>query len=99
MRSFALLALLTSSTIAIAGDCGNCASGRQGLFARRAERKAARSSCASGSCSTAEVVEETVQPAEIRTTSKTAVKTITGPTQKSTVIVPTGAAKAVAPSK
>jgi hypothetical protein len=91
MRSFALLALLTSSTLAIAGDCG---AGRQGLFARRAERKAARSSCES-----ATLTEETVQPAEIRTTKSTSVKTITGPTSSKTVIVPTGAAKAVAPSK
>jgi len=94
MRSFALLALLASSTLAIAGDCGNCASGRQGLFARRAERKAARSSCES-----ATLTEETVQPAEIRTTKSTSVKTITGPTSSKTVIVPTGAAKAVAPGK
>jgi hypothetical protein len=93
MRSFALLALLASSTLAIAGDCG---AGRQGLFARRAERRAARSSCAS--CESAEVVSETVQPAEIRTTKSTPVKTITGPTSTKTVIVPTGAAKSVAPS-
>ena len=92
MRSFALLALLASSTLAIAGDCG---AGRQGLFARRAERKAARSA----SCESATMTEETVQPAEIRTTKSTPVKTITGPTSTKTVIVPTGAAKAVAPSK
>ena len=94
MRSFALLALLTSSTLAIAGDCG---AGRQGLFARRAERKAARSSCAS--CESATLTEETTQPAEIRTVKSTPVKTITGPTTSKTVIVPTGAAKSVAPSK
>ena len=96
MRSFALLAIFASTTIAIAGDCG---AGRQGLFARRAERKAARSSCASGSCESATLTEETVQAAEIRTTKSTPVKTITGPTKKSTVIVPVGAAKSVAPGK
>jgi len=95
MRSFALLALFASSTIAIAGDCG---AGRQGLFARRAERKASRSAQACSTCESAEVVSETVQAAEIRTTSKQAVKTITGPTKKSTVIVPVGAAKSVAPA-
>ena len=89
-------ALLLSASLSIAGDCGDCASGRQGLFARRAERKAARSACST--CESAEVVSETVQAAEIRTTSKQAVKTITGPVKKSTVIVPLGSAKSVAPA-
>ena len=89
-------ALLLSASLSLAGDCGDCASGRQGLFARRAERKAARSACST--CESAEVVSETVQQAEIRTTSKQAVKTITGPVKKSTVIVPVGAAKSVAPA-
>jgi len=94
MRSFALLALIASSTLAIAGDCGDCASGgRQGLFARRAERKAARSSCAS----TAEMVTETQQPAVIITRTVQPVKTITGPAKKTTTITPTGAAQAVPP--
>jgi hypothetical protein len=96
MRSFALLAIFASTTIAIAGDCG---AGRQGLFARRAERKAARSSCASGSCESATLTEETVQAAEIRTTKSTPVKTITGPSATKITIVPTGAAKSVAPGK
>ena len=92
-------ALLLSASLSIAGDCGDCAQGRQGLFARRAERKAARSSAqACSTCESAEVVSETVQAAEIRTTSKQAVKTITGPVKKSTVIVPVGAAKSVAPA-
>ena len=90
-------ALLLSASLSLAGDCGDCASGRQGLFARRAERKAARSACSTCE-STAEVVSETVQAAEIRTTSKQNVKTITGPVKKSTVIVPVGAAKSVAPA-
>ena len=85
--------LLLATSLSIAGDCGDCASGRQGLFARRAERKAARSACST--CESAEVVSETVQQAEIRTTSKQAVKTITGPVKKSTVIVPVGSAKSV----
>ena len=89
--------LLLATSLSLAGDCGDCASGRQGLFARRAERKAARSACSTCE-STAEVVSETVQAAEIRTTSKQAVKTITGPVKKSTVIVPVGAAKSVAPA-
>ena len=86
-------ALLLSASLSLAGDCGDCASGRQGLFARRAERKAARSACST--CESAEVVSETVQAAEIRTTSRQAVKTITGPVKKSTVIVPVGSAKSV----
>ena len=89
--------LLLATSLSLAGDCGDCASGRQGLLARRAERKAARSACSTCE-STAEVVSETVQAAEIRTTSKQAVKTITGPVKKSTVIVPVGAAKSVAPA-
>ena len=92
---FASLLLVTS--LSIAGDCGE-SSGRQGLFSRRAERKAARSASTCSTCESAEVVTETVQPAEIRTTSKQAVKTITGPARKSTVIVPVGAAKSVAPA-
>ena len=88
--------LLLATSLSLAGDCGDCASGRQGLFARRAERKAARSACST--CESAEVVSETVQAAEIRTTSKQNVKTITGPVKKSTVIVPLGAAKSVAPA-
>ena len=88
--------LLLATSLSIAGDCGDCASGRQGLFARRAERKAARSACST--CESAEVVSETVQAAEIRTTSKQAVKTITGPAKKTITIVPTGAAKSVAPA-
>ena len=91
--------LLLATSLSLNGDCGDCASGRQGLFARRAERKAARSAQACSTCeSTAEVVSETVQAAEIRTTSKQAVKTITGPVKKSTVIVPVGSAKSVAPA-
>ena len=86
--------LLLATSLSLAGDCGDCAQGRQGLFARRAERKAARSACSTCE-STAEVVSETVQQAEIRTTSKQAVKTITGPVKKSTVIVPVGSAKSV----
>ena len=85
--------LLLATSLSLAGDCGDCASGRQGLFARRAERKAARSACST--CESAEVVSETVQAAEIRTTSKQNVKTITGPVKKSTVIVPVGSAKSV----
>ena len=90
--------LLLATSLSLAGDCGDCASGRQGLFARRAERKAARSAQACSTCESAEVVSETVQAAEIRTTSKQNVKTITGPVKKSTVIVPVGAAKSVAPA-
>ena len=88
--------LLLATSLSIAGDCGDCAQGRQGLLARRAERKAARSACST--CESAEVLSETVQAAEIRTTSKQNVKTITGPVKKSTVIVPVGAAKSVAPA-
>ena len=87
-------ALLLSASLSLAGDCGDCASGgRQGLLARRAERKAARSSCAS----TAELVTETQQPAVITTRTTQAVKTITGPAKKTTTITPTGAAQAVQP--
>jgi len=88
--------LLLATSLSLAGDCGDCAQGRQGLFARRAERKAARSACST--CESAEVVSETVQAAEIRTTSRQAVKTITAPVKKSTVIVPLGSAKSVAPA-
>jgi|GEM_PF-4318439 len=88
---FASLILATS--LSLAGDCGDCAGGRQGLFARRAERKAARSSCAS----TAEMVTETQQPAVITTRTVQPVKTITGPAKKTTTITPTGAAQAVQP--
>jgi hypothetical protein len=86
-------ALLLSASLSLAGDCGDCAGGRQGLFARRAERKAARSSCAS----TAEMVTETQQPAVITTRTVQPVKTITGPAKKTTTITPTGAAQAVPP--
>jgi hypothetical protein len=89
-------ALLLSASLSLAGDCGDCAQGRQGLFARRAERKAARS--AQACATTAEVVSETVQQAEIRTTSKQSLKTITGPVKKSVTIVPVGSAKSVAPA-
>ena len=89
---FASLILATS--LSLAGDCGDCASGgRQGLLARRAERKAARSSCAS----TAEMVTETQQPAVITTRTVQPVKTITGPKKSTTTITPTGAAQAVQP--
>ena len=88
---FASLILATS--LSLAGDCGDCAGGRQGLFARRAERKAARSSCAS----TAEMVTETQQPAVITTRTVQPVKTITGPKKSTTTITPTGAAQAVPP--
>ena len=88
--------LLLATSLSLAGDCGEGGLKRQGLFARRAERKAARSACST--CESAEVVSETVQAAEIRTTSKQNVKTITGPVKKSTVIVPVGAAKSVAPA-
>ena len=91
-------ALLLSASLSLAGDCGDCAGGRQGLFARRAERRAERKASACSTCESAEMVQETVQPAEIRTTTKQAVKTITGPARKSTVIVPTGAAKSVTPN-
>ena len=84
--------LLLATSLSIAGDCGE---GGLKLFARRAERKAARSAQACSTCESAEVVSETVQAAEIRTTSKQAVKTITGPVKKSTVIVPVGSAKSV----
>ena len=86
-------ALLLSASLSLAGDCGDCAGGRQGLLARRAERKAARSSCAS----TAEMVTETQQPAVITTRTVQPVKTITGPKKSTTVITPTGAAQAVQP--
>ena len=87
-------ALLLSASLSLAGDCGDCASGgRQGLLARRAERKAARSSCAS----TAEMVTETQQPAVITTRTVQPVKTITGPKRSTTVITPAGAAQAVQP--
>ena len=86
-------ALLLSASLSLAGDCGDCAGGRQGLLARRAERKAARSSCAS----TAEMVTETQQPAVITTRTVQPVKTITGPKRSTTVITPTGAAQAVQP--
>lgn len=86
-------ALLLSASLSLAGDCGDCAGGRQGLFARRAERKAARSSCAS----TAEMVTETQQPAVITTRTVQPVKTITGPKKSTTTITPTGAAQAVPP--
>ena len=78
------LSLVAISGIAFAGDCGDCASGRQGLFARRAERRAARSSCASSACesSTAKVMEEA--PAVIRResvykTSKVGERTVIAP--------------------
>ena len=86
-------ALLLSASLSLAGDCGDCAGGRQGLLARRAERKAARSSCAT----TAELVTETQQPAVITTRTVQPVKTITGPKRSTTVITPTGAAQAVQP--
>ena len=87
--------LLLATSLSLAGDCGEGGLKRQGLFARRAERKAARSAQACSTCESAELLSETVQAAEIRTTSKQAVKTITGPVKKSTVIVPLGAAKSV----
>ena len=87
-------ALLLSASLSLAGDCGDCASGgRQGLLSRRAERKAARSSCAT----TAEMVTETQQPAVITTRTVQPVKTITGPKRSTTVITPAGAAQAVQP--
>ena len=95
MKRFAILGLFLSS-VAFAGECADCG-GRQGLLSRRAERRAARSSC--NTCESAEVVTESVQPAEIRTTTRQRVQTITGPAKKSTVIVPTGSAQTVAPSK
>ena len=88
---FASLILATS--LSLAGDCGDCAGGRQGLLSRRAERKAARSSCAT----TAEMVTETQQPAVITTRTVQPVKTITGPKKSTTTITPTGAAQAVPP--
>ena len=85
--------LILSASLSLAGDCGDCAGGRQGLLARRAERKAARSSCAT----TAEMVTETQQPAVITTRTVQPVKTITGPKKSTTTITPTGAAQTVQP--
>ena len=89
MKRFAILGLFLAS-FAVAGECADCG-GRQGLLARRAERRASRSSSASASCATASM--ETVQPAEIRTT--TTYKTVKA--GEKVVIVPTGAAQTVAP--
>ena len=93
---FASLILATS--LSLAGDCGDCASGgRQGLFARRAERRAERKASACSTCESAEMVTETQQPAVITTRTVQPVKTITGPKRSTTVITPAGAAQAVQP--
>jgi hypothetical protein len=41
-------ALLLSASLSIAGDCGDCAQGRQGLFARRTTSKQAVKTITSG---------------------------------------------------
>lgn len=86
----------TVVTTTASADCA-CGSGRQGILARRAERRAERKASACGSCESAELVTETQQPAVITTRTVQPVKTITGPKRSTTTITPTGAAQTVQP--
>lgn len=83
-KCMAVAALVLASAVQ-AGDCGN-----GGLFARRAERRAARcSSCQQSASATM----ESVQPAEIRTTNTYRTTKVA----EKVVITPTGPSQAVAP--
>lgn len=94
-RALSLVAVLAFAGVSLAGDCGSAVAsdgcGRQGLLARRAERRAARSSCG---CEPATATLETVQPAEIRT--QTIYKTTK--VGERVTIVPTGSTQTVQPS-
>lgn len=89
-RKVFALALVAVSGVVFAGDCGDCA-GRQGLLARRADRKASRSCCSAPA--TSSVVTE--EPAVIRTEAIYQTRKV----GEKVTIVPAGAAGKKAGSK